>query len=316
MAAEQGHPVGQNGLGLCYEEGAGVEKNLSEAFKYYKLAAEQGLSVAQDNLALCYASGKGVEKNLKAAVKFHRLAAKQAYDRGQFNLGSCFQYGRGVEKDIDDAKRWYRKAAKQGYAPAKRALTKLAKGSQTAENADTTPSTAVSELVGDGDSQPAGSVALMPDQMNQTGEIPGDAVASATDEPSPSPLPEPSDIEDVSGAGAGPKGKKVAPKPTSMKWQDDPDTFQPVSTWKDVLILVTQRALKLGLATDQLPMSHSTDGSGILNSAEVRPNLHIDVNAGAARVRYLVSVMLKSLGKTKGFLEIKTRAGELVSLPE
>ena len=36
MAADQGHPMGLNFLGCCFEFGKGVEKNEKEAFRYYK----------------------------------------------------------------------------------------------------------------------------------------------------------------------------------------------------------------------------------------------------------------------------------------
>ena len=39
-------------LGYCYENGAGVEKDLVEAVRCYKLAADQGDAVAQVNLGV------------------------------------------------------------------------------------------------------------------------------------------------------------------------------------------------------------------------------------------------------------------------
>jgi TPR repeat protein len=37
-------------LGVCYKKGHVVQKNLPEAFKWFKLAAEQGHSNAQQQL--------------------------------------------------------------------------------------------------------------------------------------------------------------------------------------------------------------------------------------------------------------------------
>ena len=46
-AAEQSNPVAQLLLGNCYFEGEGVEKNYTEAVKWWTKAAEQGNVKAQ-----------------------------------------------------------------------------------------------------------------------------------------------------------------------------------------------------------------------------------------------------------------------------
>ena len=40
-------------VGVCYKNGQGVEKNLAEAVKYYRLAAQKGNASAQCNLGMC-----------------------------------------------------------------------------------------------------------------------------------------------------------------------------------------------------------------------------------------------------------------------
>ena len=52
-AAEQGDAKAQFVLGGCYDFGDGVEKNPTEAVKWYRKAAEQGYAPAQFNLGLC-----------------------------------------------------------------------------------------------------------------------------------------------------------------------------------------------------------------------------------------------------------------------
>ena len=51
MAAKQGHPRAQCGLGLCYLEGTGVAKDEGKAVQYWKMAAEQGHAEAQAALS-------------------------------------------------------------------------------------------------------------------------------------------------------------------------------------------------------------------------------------------------------------------------
>ena len=116
--AKQGDAKAQFYLGVCYYNGEGVEKDLTEAVKWYRKAAEQGLAEAQCNLGVCYDYGEGVEKDITEAVKWYRKAAEQGDARAQCNLGVCYAKGEGVEKDLSEAVKWYRKAAEQGYADA------------------------------------------------------------------------------------------------------------------------------------------------------------------------------------------------------
>ena len=44
LAAEQNSAPAQNNLGNLYFYGNGVEKDVNEAFKYYKISADQGNS--------------------------------------------------------------------------------------------------------------------------------------------------------------------------------------------------------------------------------------------------------------------------------
>ena len=116
--AEQGYAAAQNGFGICYQYGQGVEKNEVEAVKWYQKASEQGYAISQCNLGICYYNGTGVEKNEVEAVKWYRKAAEQGYARAQYNLGVCYDNGTGVEENEIEAVKWYRKAAEQGYADA------------------------------------------------------------------------------------------------------------------------------------------------------------------------------------------------------
>jgi len=120
--AEQGYAAAQNGFGICYQYGQGVEKNEVEAVKWYRKAAEQDYAISQYNLGICYYNGTGVEKNEVEAVKWYRKAVEQGYARAQYNLGRCYEYGKGVEKSEIEAVKWYRKAAEQGYASAQYCL--------------------------------------------------------------------------------------------------------------------------------------------------------------------------------------------------
>ena len=120
--AEAGDPEAQNDLGYCYQHGEGVETDLEEAVKWYKLAAEAGNAEARNNLGYCYQYGEGVETDLEEAVKWYKLAAEAGNAEARNNLGYCCQFGVGVEIDEQEAVKWYRLAAEQGQAEARNNL--------------------------------------------------------------------------------------------------------------------------------------------------------------------------------------------------
>ena len=119
-SVELGSVVGLWQLGVLYEFGEGVEKDLEQAAMWYRKAAEQGHAVAQSNLGRLYEYGEGVEKDLEQATLWYRKSADQGNARAQNNLGVLYDYGKGVEKDLEQATLWYRKAADQGYAFAQK----------------------------------------------------------------------------------------------------------------------------------------------------------------------------------------------------
>jgi TPR repeat protein len=65
LAADQGNANGQFNLGVMYEDGHGVPKDLAEAARLFGLAADQGNAAAENNLGDMYAKGKGVPKDLQ-----------------------------------------------------------------------------------------------------------------------------------------------------------------------------------------------------------------------------------------------------------
>ena len=113
--AERGNPRAQNGLGMIYDRGLGVPKNLNEASKWYRKAAEQGYALAQSYLGSMYAKGEGVPKDSVEAAKWYREAAEKGNDFAQYNLALMYAKGEGVSQDYEEAYRWIRNAADQGY---------------------------------------------------------------------------------------------------------------------------------------------------------------------------------------------------------
>ncbi|MBR6374768.1 MAG: sel1 repeat family protein [Alloprevotella sp.] len=124
-AAEQGDAAAQYDLGGCYYNGLVVAQDLTEAVKWFTKAAEQGYAAAQHCLGVCYYNGNGVTKDLAKAVKWYRKAAEQGYAAAQCDLGWCYVNGEGVPMDLTEAVKWCRKAAEQGDEEAQTILREL-----------------------------------------------------------------------------------------------------------------------------------------------------------------------------------------------
>ena len=116
--AEDGKAEAQFGIGLCYENGRGVERDLTQAAIWYRRAAEQGLDEAQFNLGNLYLNAAGVPKDPVEAARWFRRAAEQNMPHAQVNLGYSYETGSGVARDPFKAVAWYRRAAEQRFPQA------------------------------------------------------------------------------------------------------------------------------------------------------------------------------------------------------
>lgn len=123
--AHQGNTDAKNLLGMMYELGKGVPKNLGKSVAYYRQAAEQGNRYAQYNLAVSFDAGTGVPQNYREAVKWFRQAAKQGVSSAQYDLAVMLEQGRGTKVDYPRAANWYKKAAEQGHMQAQNNLAWL-----------------------------------------------------------------------------------------------------------------------------------------------------------------------------------------------
>lgn len=97
-------------LGMVYEVGIDVGKDLVEAMKWYRNAAENGNAEAQYKLGHYYRSGVGIEKNYVEAVAWYRKAAEQGHSHAQERLARCYVRGAGVERNLEEAEKLLKKA--------------------------------------------------------------------------------------------------------------------------------------------------------------------------------------------------------------
>lgn len=68
----RGYAPAQNMLGVCYRDGLGIEADIAEAEKYFKLSADQGYVIAQENLTSLYTTvGNGLINGIPANGSGH-----------------------------------------------------------------------------------------------------------------------------------------------------------------------------------------------------------------------------------------------------
>lgn len=87
LATTHHHPAATFNLGLCYERGLGVERDLSMAMKCYTVASSQGHPKAIYNLGVYYARGLGgLKRSRKAALECFVSAARLGQEEAQLAL--------------------------------------------------------------------------------------------------------------------------------------------------------------------------------------------------------------------------------------
>lgn len=96
-------------LGVIYEKGQGVEKSVTVAINYYKLAAENGYENAQLRLGRMYELGieRYVKQDFDTAIKYYTLASNTLNPIGYLQLGYIYNKKGDYEKSIHN----YRLAA-------------------------------------------------------------------------------------------------------------------------------------------------------------------------------------------------------------
>jgi TPR repeat protein len=124
-SAEAGSCFGQYVVGAAFHWGLGVERDKTEAARWYRLAAAQGHSGAQYGLGDILEYGVQIAQEMTEAVEWYGLAAKQGDADAQFKMGYMLHYGQGVQENMTEAERWYRLAALQGHSIAKKKLKGL-----------------------------------------------------------------------------------------------------------------------------------------------------------------------------------------------
>jgi hypothetical protein len=158
-SAELGYAKSQFKLARALEKGKGVDKNLTEAQKWYEKSANQGLDKAKAGLAkfllkhgnddksavelLEIAASNGHAKSQvklgklydsgiatgwgkpKIAFKWFKLAADQGDKEGQYRVCKAYYSGHGATRNWAEAKKWCTRSIGQGYSRSEKILRKI-----------------------------------------------------------------------------------------------------------------------------------------------------------------------------------------------
>src|SRR5436190_14753660 len=111
VAAKTGDAEAQFQLGLQYENGDGIARDVAAALQWYRRAAEQGLPAGQRAVGVMYNFGQGVEQDYPKALEWYLRAAAAGDPIAENNIGVLYQRGSGVPVDYAAAVEWYRKSA-------------------------------------------------------------------------------------------------------------------------------------------------------------------------------------------------------------
>ncbi|MBL4891834.1 MAG: SEL1-like repeat protein [Rhizobiaceae bacterium] len=119
LAAERGHGPAQYRLGNFFEKGHGMARDIDEAMVWYRLSAKQGNALAMHNLAVVSAMGTELAKaDLGIAAGWFEKAADLGIKDSQVNLGILYTKGLGVEKNLVTAYKWFGVASRAGDSDA------------------------------------------------------------------------------------------------------------------------------------------------------------------------------------------------------
>ena len=91
------------GLKLMKDQSKNAATNHAKANFRFTMAAHEGHGGALFHLGVSYENGRGVQKDLRLAAHFYRLAAARHHVAAQFNLAVMTANGKGVKRDLEKA---------------------------------------------------------------------------------------------------------------------------------------------------------------------------------------------------------------------
>ncbi|MBA4410721.1 MAG: hypothetical protein C0397_15015 [Odoribacter sp.] len=108
--AENGKmPSAMNQLGIMYQNGKGVTKNLAKAHLWFSKSAEKGDPIGMFYLGSMYKMGEGVNIDYSKAYEYFKASAEKGFHGGMYGAGYCKFKGLGTSQSYDEAVKWFQK---------------------------------------------------------------------------------------------------------------------------------------------------------------------------------------------------------------
>jgi uncharacterized protein len=124
-ASSKGHPASAYAIGVAFQLGDGVIKDLARAKSQYEAAAKLNHPAAHNSLGLLYLKGEGVPQDFKLAIENLERAVSANDPWGMNNLAAMYEQGWGVERDLIKAKALYAQASALGLETATKNLGRV-----------------------------------------------------------------------------------------------------------------------------------------------------------------------------------------------
>ena len=124
---KQGFPKAFTVLGKWYYSGNDVvEVDYSKAYEYFYEATKNHDEEAAYHLGLMYENGNGIHKDLPMAETMYRRAALSGSSAASFRLAFFYESGKGgLKKNYSKALEWYRQSYKQGNGAANSSINRM-----------------------------------------------------------------------------------------------------------------------------------------------------------------------------------------------
>lgn len=124
-ASKQGMANARYNLGVLYQQGLGVEKDMTKALGWYRAAALLDHPEAKYNLGIAAAEGIGMNYNPGMAAAYFESAAKSGVVEAAYNLGVLLENGQIDEPRPYEALFWYELALAGGHEPADKNISRI-----------------------------------------------------------------------------------------------------------------------------------------------------------------------------------------------
>ncbi|MFO0922601.1 MAG: tetratricopeptide repeat protein [Pirellulales bacterium] len=115
QAADQHHPLAATFLGIAYQSGRGVETDLEKAVPYFDIGIDGEHPLALYCKAECLLNGWGIAEDPSQAVSLLQRGADVGDAICLFRLAECYELGLGVNADLDRALSLYIECQELGY---------------------------------------------------------------------------------------------------------------------------------------------------------------------------------------------------------